>query len=211
MPQSTGKVFIKAIIILPSSSLSWLLHFFHHHYQFHLFIFIFYHDHHKSKGLLTIQSNSQIYFPVVEEEFKLYDGMFVWRTILLVWLHIHHHHREIKSNMKFSKVILCVAGLAGSAIALLDWGMHQVSARTARCTRWTRWTRCTRCTRWSPNFQICLSLPHFHLITGAPRGCENACYHVETKFNFSSFVQKNTFPIMTLMQDRKQLGLRYWK
>ena len=43
------------------------------------------------------------FFPVVEEEFKLYDGMFVWRTILLVSspnplpIHLHrHHHMKVK-------------------------------------------------------------------------------------------------------------------
>merc|ERR1719278_1479572 len=56
--------------------------------------------------LVAIPRDAPIHGEVVEEEFKLYDGMFVWRTIV--------------------RVILCVAGLAGSAIALLDWGMHQV-------------------------------------------------------------------------------------
>ena len=36
------------------------------------------------------------------------------------------NQRFFGKNVSQPKVILCIAGLAGSAIALLDWGMHQV-------------------------------------------------------------------------------------
>ena len=97
----------------------------------------------------------------MEEEFKLYDRMFVWRTLLLVshpstppiiksnffsqaLIHLQklmpnpfktkifiiccstYHLSQRFQIATVSKVILCIAALAGSAIALLDWGMHQV-------------------------------------------------------------------------------------